>query len=131
MSGRVMVGHNNEHKGENPVAVYCFTQLIQPGKREAAKAIFEEIRGTRRSEYEASRRPLGIREEKVWFQSLPQGEMAVVYWEGDDPRAALQEFASSDDPFDEWLRERGREVYHFEPSQTLQAEEKVFEAKVG
>jgi len=32
------------------VAVYCFTQLIQPGKREEAKAIFEEIRETRRSE---------------------------------------------------------------------------------
>jgi LmbE family N-acetylglucosaminyl deacetylase len=102
-----MVGQNHEHKGARPVAVYCFTQLIQPGKREEAKAIFEEIRETRRSEYEASRRRLGIREEKVWFQGLPQGDMAVVYWEGGDPRAALQEFASSDDPFDEWLRERG------------------------
>jgi LmbE family N-acetylglucosaminyl deacetylase len=113
------------------VAVYCFTQLIQPGKREEAKAIFEEIRETRRSECEASRRRLGIREEKVWFQSLPEGDMAVVYWEGDDPRAALREFASSENPFDEWLKERGREVYHFEPSQTLEADEQVFEAEVG
>jgi LmbE family N-acetylglucosaminyl deacetylase len=118
------------HKEERPVAVYCFTQLIQPGKREEARAIFEEIQGTRRSEYEVSRRRLGIREEKVWFQSLPQGDMAVVYWEDDDPRAALRKFASSDDPFDEWLKERGREVYHFVPSQTLEAEEEVFEAKV-
>jgi hypothetical protein len=113
------------------VAVYCFTQLIPPGKREEAKAIFEEIRGTPRSEYEASRRRLGIREEKVWFQSLPEGDMAVVYWEGDDPCAALREFASSENPFDEWLKERGREVYHFEPSQTLEADEQVFEAEVG
>lgn len=113
------------------MAVYCFTQLIQPGKREEAKAIFEEIQETRRSEYEASRRRLGIREEKVWFQNLPEGDMAVVYWEGDDPRAALREFASSEDPFDEWLKERGREVYHFEPSQTLEADEQVFEAEVG
>ena len=36
------------------MAVYCFTQLIQPGKREEAKRIFDEIRGPRRSEYEAS-----------------------------------------------------------------------------
>jgi len=77
------------------VAVYCFTQLIQPGKREEAKNIFEEIRGGRRSEYEASRRRLGIREEKAWFQDLPQGDMAVVNWA---IRVALQEFASSDDP---------------------------------
>ena len=101
------------------MAVYCFTQLIQPGKREEAKNIFEEIRGSRRSEYEASRRRLGIREEKGWFQGLPQGDMAVVNWA---IRAALQEFASSDDPFDEWLKERGREVYHFEPSQKLEAD---------
>jgi hypothetical protein len=73
------------------VAVYCFTQLINPGKREEAKAIFEEVSGPRRDEYEASRRRLGIRKEKVWFQILPQGEMAVVYWEGDDPRVALQD----------------------------------------
>src|SRR5215203_5728159 len=86
ISVRVIIRQNHEHKGEKPVAVYCFTQLIQPGKREEAKAIFEEIRGNRRSEYEASRRRLGIREEKVWFQSLPQGEMAVVYWEGENPR---------------------------------------------
>ena len=111
--------------------VYCFTQLIQPGKREEAKRIFEEVDGPRRDEYEASRRRLGIHREKVWFQSSPNGEMAVVYWEGNDPRAALREFASSEDPFDEWLKERGREVYHFEPSQTLQDDEAVFEAEVG
>jgi hypothetical protein len=67
----------------------------------------------------------------VWFQGSPQGEKAVVYWEGDDPRAALEEFASSDDPYDDCLKERGREVYHFEPRQTLEADEEVFEAKVG
>jgi len=57
--------------------------------------------------------------------------MAVVYWEGDDPRAGLQEFASSEDPFAEWLKERGREVYHFEPARTLEEDEEVFEAEVG
>jgi hypothetical protein len=113
------------------MAVYCFTQPIQPGKRDDARAIFEEIRTSRRDEYEASRKRLGIREERVWFQSLPDGEMAVVYWEGDDPRGALERFASSDDPFDEWLKERGREVYHFEPIQTLEADEEVFASSAG
>ena len=69
------------------MAVYCFTQRIQPGKRDEARSIFEEIMCPRRSEYEASRRRLGIRKERVWFQSFPDGEMAVVYWEGDDPGA--------------------------------------------
>src|SRR5215211_7936465 len=114
------------------MAVYCFTPVIQPGKREEAKALFEKNRGPRRREYENSRLRLGLREEKVWFQGLPQqGEMAVVYWEGEAPRRALEEFARSTDPFDEWLKERGREVYHFEAGQTLEADEEVFEAQVG
>ena len=113
------------------MAIYYFTQAIQPGKREEARAIFEEIQRERRAEYEASRRRLGIREERVWFQSLPNGEMAVVYWEGDDPRGALDRFAFSDDPFDEWLKERGREVYDFEPQETLEEDEQVFEAEVS
>jgi hypothetical protein len=112
------------------MAVYCFTQPIQPGKRDEARSIFEEIRGPRRDEYEASRRRLGIHREKVWFQRFPDGNMAVVYWEGDDPRRSLQQFADSDDPFDEWLKERGREVYHFEPGQTLGDDEVAFEAEV-
>jgi hypothetical protein len=41
--------------------------------------------------------------------------MAVVYREGDDP-------------FVEWPKERGREVYHFEPGRTLEEEEEVLEA---
>lgn len=94
------------------MAVYCFTQAIQPGKRDEAKAIFEGILSSRRSEYEASRR-LDLRREWVWFQSFPEGEMAVVY---DDPSRSLQEFSASDDPFDGWPEERGREVYRFEPS---------------
>jgi hypothetical protein len=121
----------NSTKEVKSMAVYCFTQPIQPGKRDDARAIFEEIRNSRRDEYEASRRRLGIREERVWFQSLPDGEMAVVYWEGDDPRGALERFASSDDPFDEWLKERGREVYHFEPVQTLEEDEEVFASSAG
>jgi hypothetical protein len=32
------------------IAVYCFTQSIQPGKRDDARAIFEEIRTSRRDE---------------------------------------------------------------------------------
>jgi hypothetical protein len=127
----ITIDDPNPERWVEPVAVYCFTQLIQPGKREEAKRIFEEIRGPRRSEYEASRQRLGIRKEKVWFQSASQGEMAVVYWEGDAPRRSLEEFARSRDPFDEWLKERGREVYHFEPAETLQADEEVFEAEVG
>ena len=89
------------------MAVYCFTQLIQPGKREEAKAVFDEIRETLADE--ASRRRLGIREQRgCGSRPCPR-----VIWPSYTGKAtirapALQEFASSTDPFDEWLIERGR-----------------------
>ena len=104
------------------MAVYCFTQLIQPGKREEAKAVFDEIRETRQSEYEASRRRLGIREERVWFQTLPQGDMAVVYWEGDDSRGVARV---------RLLDRSLRRVAHRARPGGLPPIEEVFDAKVG
>jgi LmbE family N-acetylglucosaminyl deacetylase len=77
---------------------------------------FEEIRGIRRSECKASRRRLGIRKEKVWFQALPQG-----IWRSSTERATIRAA----------LQKAGREVSHFDPSQTLEADEEVFEAEVG
>ena len=62
------------------MAFYCFTQPIQPVKQEA-EVIFEKIQQSRRSEDDASRRRLGLRKQKVWFQSLAQGDTAVVYME--------------------------------------------------
>jgi hypothetical protein len=38
------------------MAVYCFTQAIQHGKHEEARAIFQETQRDHREEYEASRR---------------------------------------------------------------------------
>jgi hypothetical protein len=112
------------------VTAYCFAAPIQPGKYEAAARLYEELRGPRRSEYEESRR-LRINREAVWFQSTPQGEMAVVYWEVDDPRTALQEFAQSEDSFDQWLKERVQEIYGFDPSHAAQqTNERVFDEQV-
>jgi hypothetical protein len=85
------------------VAVYRFTQLIQPG----------------------------IRREKVWFQSLPQGKMAVVYWEGDDPRSACESSLRLRTPSTGGSRSAGERSTTFEPSQTLEEDEEVFEAEVS
>ncbi len=112
------------------MAVYCFTQLIQPGKREGAKAIFEKIRETRRSEYGTSRERHGIREGVV-SGPAPSGYGGRLLRGRRSAPRVFQEFASSEDPFDEWPKERGQEVYHFEPSETLEADEEVFEAEVG
>ena len=60
--------------------------------------------GEFREEYEASRKILGISEEKVWVQKTPIGQAIVVYWETDDPQRTLREIADSQDEFDKDFR---------------------------
>ena len=86
-----------------PAVAFCAP--ILPGKEEIDRKGFEEVLGTRREEYDASRRRAGITREMVWHQETPDGTVAVVYLEAGDIQTSMQSLASSDDPFDEWLAE--------------------------
>jgi hypothetical protein len=61
--------------------------------------------GAYRQQYEESRRPLGIKEEKVWMQGTPIGQAMIVYWESDDPQRTLRAIADSQDEFVKQFRE--------------------------
>jgi hypothetical protein len=53
---------------------------ILPGKTEQWKHFSQEMVEPRHSEYEASRKRLGISREAAYLQQTPQGDMAVVYF---------------------------------------------------
>jgi hypothetical protein len=86
------------------MAAYAFMVPILPGQEEADRRFFAELQGPRRAEYEAAWRRLGLRTERVWHQSTPQGTVAVVYLEADDVDRAFAGIATSDDPFLVWWR---------------------------
>ncbi len=82
-----------------------FAMPLVPGAAETVRSMREEALGPLRSEYEESRRRLGITEERAWIQSTPMGEMVLVYLEAEDPQRALQGMAESQEPFDVWFRQ--------------------------
>ena len=86
------------------MAAYAFVVPILPGQEEADRRFFAELQGARRAEYEAAWRRLGVRAERVWHQQTPQGTVAVVYLEADDPGRMFEGLATSDDPFVAWWR---------------------------
>lgn len=89
-----------------------FVIPILPGKTETERAAMTSCwNGDRRSDYERSRKNLGITREAVFIQSTPDGDVDVVFWEADDVEAALNGMAVSDDPFDRWFRDLVREVH--------------------
>ena len=88
------------------MAAFAFALPILPGQEETVRSMGEAVSGSAesREEYEASRKKLGISEEKVWVQRTPIGYAIVVYWETDDPQRTLREIADSQDEFDKDFR---------------------------
>lgn len=85
---------------------FTFVWPILPGKTEAWRRFIQELLGSRRREYETSRRRLGIKKEQIWLVPNPQGEMAVFTIEADDPAWVIAELATSEFPFDRWFAHR-------------------------
>lgn len=81
------------------MTAFAFTLPILPGQDGAVRSMQEALMGSGELQeaYEASRRTLGIREEKVWVQKTPIGQALVVYWETEDPQRTLRGLADSHD----------------------------------
>lgn len=82
-----------------------FSAPILPGKTEAWKQAVAEMKGARNSEYQESRRRMGIVREVVSLQQTPDGDSVVVFLEGDDPAGVVPKYLSSSAPFDKWFSE--------------------------
>jgi hypothetical protein len=90
---------------------FAFAIPVMPGKQELDRKTFEEMVDGRRDEYEAALRKAGLTRQTVWHQETPDGILAVVYVEGDDPARGLAQFGSSDEPLNAWFREQMKEVH--------------------
>jgi hypothetical protein len=89
----------------------AFMVPIVPGKEDLDLSTMEEFAGSRKDEYEASRKRLGITRESVWHQETPVGKVAIVYIEADDVGGAMMGIATSQEEFDVWFRERMNEIH--------------------
>jgi hypothetical protein len=98
------------------MAAIAFSAPILPGKSERYRKFAHEVE-RRRSEYEASRKRLGITKEMAWIQATPQGDVAVVYFEAADPERAMQGLATSQDAFDVWFRAYTLDVHGLDLTQ--------------
>lgn len=93
------------------MASLAFALPVTAGKTEEWRRWSEELRGPRRNEYQASRHNLGITTERAYLQHTPQGDMVVVYLEGDDLQQSFQGLGTSQDPFDIWFRQRAKDLF--------------------
>jgi len=101
------------------MALMASTFPILPGKTDDWRRFIAELKGARRSEYEASRKALGIH-ERTFFQPTPMGDFVIVTLEGDNPGPAFAKFAASTDPFSAWFLAQVKELHGFELADVLQ-----------
>ena|SRR5689334_15896373 len=71
----------------------------------------------RLSEFEASRKRLGIIKETSFLQQTPQGNMALLYIEAEDISTAFLGLATSQDPFDALFRQKTLEFFGLDLAQ--------------
>jgi hypothetical protein len=96
---------------------FAFSIPIVRGKEELDRRTLDEMLDDRREEYQAALRQAGITRQAIWHQDTPDGTVAVVYVEGDDPQAGIARFSTSDEPLNTWFREQMKEVHGVDISQ--------------
>ena len=84
---------------------HAFSALIRPGKTAALQEVLDALSGRLQPAFEESRRRVGITRESVWIVSTVVGDVAVGFFEADDPNA-IASLQYTDDPFDRWFEEQ-------------------------
>lgn len=84
---------------------------ILPDKVEAWRRLCQEVAGTRRKQYEASRERLGVVHERVSLLRSFRADVAVLCIEALDPEQTFADMLCSKDPFDLWFKRQLLDVH--------------------
>lgn len=84
---------------------------ILPGKVEAWRRFCQELAGSRKKQYEASRQRLGITHESMALMETSFGATAVTTFQAPDIARVLRLLIVSDLSFDVWYRMRLNELH--------------------
>ena len=108
---------------------FAFVAPILPGKEDACMRFAQEMAGPRRSEFEASRRRLGLTTQRLYLQHTPQGALLIVYVEEDHLEQTSEGLATSQDPFDVWYRQQVQDIHGLDLTQQRSGppSEQIFE----
>ena len=96
----------------------AFVFPLRAGKTEEWRAWGMEIRGPRRSEYEAFSRQLGLSVQRAYLQHTLQGDQAIIYLEGNDLQSAFRYLRTAQGPFAVWVRQQVKDFFGVDLTQT-------------
>jgi hypothetical protein len=102
---------------------------VLPGKEGQVRQLAEEVHGERRFQADEFYRRLGIHRETWHLQQTDAGPMVIVCTEMADVDAAARAYATSEHPFDAWLKGQVRRISGIDATQQPRGpfSEQVFE----
>jgi hypothetical protein len=93
------------------------TMPIPPEKLATWRDAVAEMSGPRRAELDAARRRQGVTRQGVWLAQGPDGPREVLLLETEDPGRTFELMATSQEPFDIWLRKMLFDTYKLDLTQ--------------
>jgi hypothetical protein len=109
----------------------AFCAPVNPGYEDRGRAFATEAYLTRRDEFGAARRAVGVSRETIALNHTPAGDVVGVYFEADDPAEANRRFAASQEPFDVWFKNEVSSVLppDIDLNQPLPPIEEIFDSQ--
>jgi len=96
--------------------LFAITIPVLKGKTEQLKKFSDDLNGRYKSEFNESRKKLGV-QERTFLQSTPQGDVVIVTLEGKDPEGAFQKMGQGTDEFTKWFVAQAKEIHGIDISQ--------------
>src|SRR5438445_798554 len=94
--------HGGSHAGhDGPVLTEVALAIpIRGGQTAAWQGAIVELTGPRYSEYESSRRRMGVTSQTTFLQKTPMGDFALIHLTGPDVHKTFHIMSESQDPWD-------------------------------
>jgi hypothetical protein len=92
------------------MALLALAIPIPANKIDQWKRFTKELMTTRKAEFTASRKKLGV-QERTFLQHTPHGDLIIVTLEGANPQKAFAEFGAGNDAFTTWFKQQVQEIH--------------------
>ena len=104
----LQAGTSSTNPDPSTMAVGMFPFL--KGKTDKALALAKEIDGPRRKEYEAAALDAGLTSEEWWIQKTPEMDIGLNYWEGKNPKKAIEHQIKKPTPIDQYILDEFKDI---------------------
>lgn len=90
--------------------LFAFVGPIEPNRTAEFRQFIADLNGPRKEEYQQSRKNAGFRQEAMFLQKTPLGDMVVLVQDAENEEAALTALRGMTDPFHVWYFQRMKDI---------------------